>query len=520
MKSFSFVQGSPEWLAHRRKTCNASDAPAMMGASPYCTRAELLRMIAAGGEAEFSDFVRRRVLDRGHTVEAKARPIAEEIIGEELYQVTVTDDEGRLGASLDGLTLGGVAWECKQWNEQKAADVRAGVLPEQDRWQVVQCLLVTGASELMYMVTDGTKERTVHLCVTPDQDDFAALEAGWRQFEADLAAYEPQQALEPEKVGASLETLPALRIEVEGRVLATNLQQYRDHAVSVFDSINIDLQTDQDFADAERAVKWCKDVEDRLKSAKEAALAQTASIDELFRAIDDISESARQKRLSLDKLVKARKDARKQEIQEQAVAALGEQYQAINATLTHGVQITYSPSDMRRNVGEAMKGKRTIQSMMDAAHQALTDAKLMANQAADRIRANLVTFPDIAGDNQHLFPDLRSLVDKAPDDFAAAVKLRISEHEQRMAIKAENERKAQEAVQSRAEAETTPAPEPIPERQQDSTRIEPEAAQAQKFTLTATFQVEAVKGAEQSRLAAELLQKLRDAGFRSVVKVQ
>jgi predicted phage-related endonuclease len=70
--------------------------------------------------------------------------------------------------------------------------------------------------------------------------------------------------------------------------------------------VNRDLSTDADFADAEKAVKWCSDVESRLAAAKEHALSQTASIEALFRTIDDISAEARTVRLELDKLVTAR----------------------------------------------------------------------------------------------------------------------------------------------------------------------------------------------------------------------
>ena len=42
MEILSFHQGSPEWAAHRAKHFNASDAPAMLGCSPYMTRSELL----------------------------------------------------------------------------------------------------------------------------------------------------------------------------------------------------------------------------------------------------------------------------------------------------------------------------------------------------------------------------------------------------------------------------------------------------------------------------------------------
>lgn len=42
MKTLTLQQGSPEWAAHRAMALNASDAPAMMGVSPYKTRSELV----------------------------------------------------------------------------------------------------------------------------------------------------------------------------------------------------------------------------------------------------------------------------------------------------------------------------------------------------------------------------------------------------------------------------------------------------------------------------------------------
>lgn len=92
MKTLNLQQGSPEWLAARAKMFTASEAPAMMGASPYMTRNELLHQKHTGIQKEV-DAATQRVFDNGHRVEALARPIAEQIIGEELYPVTVCEDE-------------------------------------------------------------------------------------------------------------------------------------------------------------------------------------------------------------------------------------------------------------------------------------------------------------------------------------------------------------------------------------------------------------------------------------------
>ena len=87
MKTHNLIQGSPEWLAYRAQNFNASDAPAMMGCSAYKTRAELLREVHTGVIADVDAGTQKRY-DNGHRVEALARPLAEEFIGEELYPVT------------------------------------------------------------------------------------------------------------------------------------------------------------------------------------------------------------------------------------------------------------------------------------------------------------------------------------------------------------------------------------------------------------------------------------------------
>ena len=81
MQIVNLVQGSPEWHAHRAQHFNASDAPAMMGASSYRTRSELIKELATGITPEI-DAVTQRRFDDGHQFEALARPLAEEIIGD------------------------------------------------------------------------------------------------------------------------------------------------------------------------------------------------------------------------------------------------------------------------------------------------------------------------------------------------------------------------------------------------------------------------------------------------------
>jgi predicted phage-related endonuclease len=62
-------QGSPEWHALRANTRNASEAPAMMGVSPYKSRSALVREKATGITEEITPDMQRR-FDLGHMTEA------------------------------------------------------------------------------------------------------------------------------------------------------------------------------------------------------------------------------------------------------------------------------------------------------------------------------------------------------------------------------------------------------------------------------------------------------------------
>lgn len=461
MQTLDLTQGSDAWHNFRTKHYTASMAPIMMGVHPSATRNDLLRVMYSGDEREISRYVREVVFERGHEAEAAVRPFAEGEIGEELFPTTVVDDDDFLSASLDGITMDeSVIWENKQFSQKKVDHIAEHqTCPPEDYWQVVQQLMITGAERCLYTVGNDP-DNVAKVWVEPDQGVFATLLAGWHQFQDDLKDYEPPED-EPVTVGHTMESLPALHIEVTGEVTASNLAQYKSHALAVFESINTDLQTDQDFADAESAVKWCKDVEDRLDAAKQHALSQTASIDDLFRTIDDTKESARQKRLALDKLVKQRKTGIRDEIRRNAENTLSEHVKKLEARLDNRVRLPAPTADF----ADAMKNKRTIASLRDSVDQVLANAKIEANETADTIEANLKAFDQTAGDYQSLFPDLQSIVQKAPDDFKATVKLRISEHK-------EAEEKRMEAERERIRAEEQEKIEA--ERQADQRRADAE----------------------------------------------
>ncbi len=466
MKTINVMQGSEEWLALRGKYRAASEAPIVMNASSKMTRAALVRMKASGGEREFSEWVKRELLEKGHEIEAAARPIAEAIIGEELFPVTGVDDSGYLLASFDGLTMGeDTGWECKSWNEAKAAAVRAGSVPEEDYWQVLQQLAV-GAERVLYMVTDGTPEKTVHVWATIDKDDRKLLLACWRLFDEEVANYQHVEPA-PEPVAETIIALPALTIQVDGRVVTSNLVAFKKSADDFIAKIKTDLKTDVDFANAEKQIKFCKEAEDRLELVKRQALAQTVSIDEVFRTMDAIRDDLRAKRLDLDKTVTRRKEAIRFEVKKEGEDALA----AHVAELNKGLGKPYMPT-IPADFASAMKGKKTVTSLRDAVSTELSRAKMVASETATRIQINLNTLRELAADFAFLFADTGTIVLKQPDDLAMLVKARIADHKAAEQAKAEAARKAEAERLEREQAEAA--------RKAEAERIASEQAEQQR----------------------------------------
>ena len=460
MKIHNVAQGSAEWLALRAQYRTASEAPAMMGASKYQSRSDLLAAKKTGITPDVTPS-QQFIFDKGHATEALARPLTEALIGEELYPIVAT--EGNLLASMDGATmLGETLFEHKLWNESVVAQVKAGDLAPHYYWQLEQQLLVSGAERVIFVCSDGTPENFVHMEYRPVAGRAAQLIEGWKQFEADLANFELADAPSI-VVGKAPDELPALRIELTGMVTASNLKVFEDSALAVIDAVKTTLSTDQDFADAKKAVKWCGDVEEAVAVAKKQALSQTQSIDELFSSLDRISAHARETRLKVDKLVKAQELLVKTNIKQKAELALADHIAAINKTLGK-VTLPHVVSDF----AGAMKNKRTIASLQDAVDTELARAKIDASQAADGIRLNLTSLAELAVDHAFLFSDVQQLVTKANDDLVTLIKFRISEHQKAEQAKADAKRIADEqeaqrlaAIKPEPVVERVAAPEPV-----------------------------------------------------------
>jgi len=442
------IQGTSYWLKLRERHNTASEAAAMLGLSKYQSRNDLLKQKATGITAEVTPAM-QKLFDKGHAAEAMARPLAEEMLGVELFPCTATDDEGLYLSSFDGIDMmERLAWEHKLFNQSLADVINSGEIPGTHWPQLEQQLLVSGAEKVMLMCSDGTEDNMAHTLYISMPERRQQLIDGWSQFNKDLASYEHKDAA-PEHTGAAPDALPSLHIEVKGMVTASNLNDFKANAMSVIGGIKTDLQTDSDFADADKTVKWLKGVEDKLESAKEQALSQTADIDALFKTIDAIKEEARSKRLGLGKQVKTQKESIKSKIILDAKSKFEEFTEGVNKLLD------YSLPTIAVDFAGVIKGKRTIESLNNAVDTELARAKIEANNFADRIRTSCAILDSMAGDYKFLFADGEQLVLKQEDDLKACITSRIAMHK-------EEEVKRKDAADALvAKQEAQPAWEPV-----------------------------------------------------------
>ena len=507
MITHNLVQWTPEWHAYRAAHDNASDAPAMMGVSSYKTRDQLIAERATGIVPEVDPATQRR-FDDGHRFEALARPLAEKIIGAELYACTGSENEtSRLSASFDGLTmLEEVAFEHKSLNQRLRdafADIaslapeyrvkQAGkLLPMEYQIQMEQQCAVSGCDCVLFMASEWDGDNLVeehHCWYMPNLELRAQIVAGWEQFHKDVAAWVPPEAAPAPTMKKVVASLPVVfDMRVEGKLIACNLEQYKPAALAYIAAINTELETDQDFADADADAKFCRDSADKLELAIEQAMGQMGDINTALNTVREIAAAFDAKGLALEKLVKAQKDNIKLAEVQRGQKALAEHIAELNAAMPAAYMPTV-PADF----GAAVKNKRTVDSLRGAVNDELARAKIEASNIATRIHANVKTL-EASG---LVVPDAATLVLKAPDDLAAIIATRKAAEQQRQEaererIRAEEAARADREARAKLEAEQRAAQAEIAQAAKTGTLAAPVAADL--GTLLQEKHAEAVAG--------------------------
>lgn len=488
----SLVQGTPEWHSFRAEHDGASEASIMMGASKLMKRIELLNLKKTGLPEEVSRFT-QKLFDDGHEDESRARALREAELDDDLFPVVITNSKyPGLSASLDGRLLdGSLIWEHKSFNQEKLAIMQTGQIPPTDFWQVVQQLLLSEADQCEYVISDGTIENRFSVFMTQEEAQKHAKELldGWAQFEADLQTHEVSvEAVAP--VAQDRTTLPSVNVKVQGEVSIIDNFDAFGKALHDFISNKLvrDPQDDQDFADLEEQVKTLKKAEQALQDAERMIISSVDAIEQAQKQKDMLYNLARDNRLMAEKLVKAKKDELKLKILNDANA----NFAAYVAELEAGLGKLKLP-EINPAVADAMKGKRTILSLRDAADTAVAQAKIEAKGIASRMSAGREILSAKSEGYEFLFRDAAELVMKEAEALEAIIALRISEHKQaeeakleaeRERIRAEEEAKAQAEAERIAEAERQKIRAEEQAKAEEDARIEREAASQSEVKAT------------------------------------
>jgi hypothetical protein len=271
----------------------------------------------------------------------------------------------------------------------------------------------------------------------PDLALRAEIIAGWKQFDADLAAYVPPAAAGPALVAAPVQALPAVTVQVAGeiaikdnfRAFETALRDFLEHRLIR------EPKTDQQFADLEVQIKAMKGAEAALESAEAQMLAQIEPVSTAKATKDLLHKLVRDNRLMAEKLLASEKERRRGEIVAGGITALREHV----AALTQRLGKPYLPA-IPADFAGAIKGKKSLASMEDAVGVELSRAKIEANRITDLIDTNLKALRELASEHAFLFADTATLVLKAPDDCRAVITSRITEHKTAEAARLEAER--------------------------------------------------------------------------------
>lgn len=147
MKIVSVEQGSKEWLALRNNKIGASDAPVIMGVSPWTTPFQLWQMKMGLTTKEDNEAMRR-----GREMEPIARQKFIDVTGYEVFPaVALHDSIEFMMASYDGLSkCGKVVLEIKIPGREDHEMAMDGVIPPKYVHQLQQQLEVDELAEVAF----------------------------------------------------------------------------------------------------------------------------------------------------------------------------------------------------------------------------------------------------------------------------------------------------------------------------------------------------------------------------------
>ena len=278
-------------------------------------------------------------------------------------------------------------------------------------------------------------------------------------------------------------------LKISSQVVASNLDDFAANVKAEIAKINTDLQTDEDFAVAEKQVKELKEAETAIKAAKEAALADAEDVRKLLSTADEIAALLAETRLTLDKQVKAAKERVKTDITGRCREALLAQINKADERIAATLRLVCTPTEINADIDAAAKGKKTASGIETACATVL---QTWTDKIAEQEKKLVARYEKIPADKHHLFTDLSTVLTAADIDALIAERLAAEDERQaaekariEAAAKAEAEARAKAEAEARAKAEAEArAKAEAPEQTETTPQIPPqEEGEAENYRI-------------------------------------
>lgn len=244
-------------------------------------------------------------------------------------------------------------------------------------------------------------------------------------------------------MSATAENKMELAVIVKGEIVTSNFDEFSEMVKSQIAMVNTDLETDEDFGQAEIDIKRLTAFEKTLTDKEQDVLSQMDQVYKLVSGLAELKDISRNKRLDLNNLVTEQKKVIRIRIKRDAVASI---------SLDH--------PDAEQRIEAAMKGKRNLETLRDSAEQ---EADAIEQEITDA-RVVLASYTSKHGDS--IAYDEPKLLVMGKELLTSELERRVERQRaeaEKARLKAEAEQARKEAEAAKAATETPAMPEPLPE---------------------------------------------------------
>lgn len=248
-----------------------------------------------------------------------------------------------------------------------------------------------------------------------------------------------------------------LVIKIETNIASCNIETFKAQAEQYLASLHSSYETDEDFAILVGEVKELKELEDKTRQAIEDVLNGNKEVETIINEARGIAESFRQERLSRNKLVTDKSNEIKQGILDGAFEDIKTIITNLGGQLVSAIGSKFQSQNIKAQLIESIKGKRTISSIQAAANAEKNGIIAEITAEVARINSRLRLIPK---DLDHLFRDAASLAasDMTDDELVSEVQSRIEVDKVRQAeIEEQAKAKAEAAAEAKTKAEEAKA---------------------------------------------------------------